>query len=102
MPDPPTSHRFAYGNRVSTSDHNVAMPEVTACPFGNAFASGFVKEKMKSRLRNIIHLVAHVPHGLCSILTVSALALVAASLPAHAQETWQVDPQFSISRSLLA
>jgi heme/copper-type cytochrome/quinol oxidase subunit 4 len=48
---------------------------------------------MKSRLRNVIHLVAF---GLWSILTVLALALVAASLPAHAHETWQVDPQLSI------
>jgi hypothetical protein len=47
---------------------------------------------MKSRLRNAV-LVAY---GLCSILTVLELALFAASSPAHAQETWQVDPQLSI------
>jgi hypothetical protein len=48
---------------------------------------------MKSRLQNVIHLVAF---GLWSILTVLALALVASSLPAHSHETWQVDPQLSI------
>ncbi len=48
-----------------------------------------------SRLRNIIHLVAY---GLRPILMVLALAIVTASMPAHAQETWRLDPQLSIAR----
>ncbi len=48
-----------------------------------------------SRLRNIIHLVAY---GLRPILMVLALAMVTASMPAHAQETWRLDPQLSVAR----
>ena len=35
-----------------------------------------------------------VGHGLCSILTVRALALVRARVPAHTQETWRVSAVF--------
>ena len=38
-----------------------------------------------------MHVVAHGPR---SILTVRALALVGARVPAHAQETWQVSAVF--------
>ncbi len=47
-----------------------------------------------SRLRNIIHLVAY---GLRPILMVLALAIVAASMAAHAQDSWQIDPKHSVA-----
>ena len=51
-------------------------------------------EKVLSRLRNIIHLVAY---RLRPILMVLALAIVAASMAAHAQDSWQIDPKHSVA-----
>ena len=47
------------------------------------------------RLRNTIHLVEH---ALRPILTLLAVAVVTASIPGHARDTWQVDSQLSIAR----
>jgi polyisoprenoid-binding protein YceI len=51
-------------------------------------------EQGMSRLRNIIHPVAY---GQRAILMVLALAILTASMPAHAQDSWQIDPKHSVA-----
>ncbi len=52
-------------------------------------------KEMKPRLFDIIHLAAY---ALRPIFIMLAVAIVTASIPAHAQDTWQVDSQLSIAR----
>jgi hypothetical protein len=50
-------------------------------------------EKVTSHLRNIFHLVAYWPRP---ILMVLALAIITASMTAHARDSWQIDPKQSV------